>query len=84
MKTNVIDVLTVSREKLLSFKDSYIYHGSHELFDVCKPKQAHCETHNTENEQFAICGSDEIRFAMFCFLQVANRKFFMVCIIYRQ
>lgn len=70
------DALIISREKLLNLKNTYIYHGSHELFDVCKPQQAHCETHNKENEQFAIYGSDEIRFAiLFAFYKLPRENF---------
>ena len=51
-------------EEIFDMKDKYIFHGSHSLFKICKPKQAHCDTHAKENELNAIYGSDDINFAV--------------------
>ena len=71
-----VKVENLSKEELLSLKDDYIYHGSHTLFDVCKPQQSHCETHAVENEQNAIYGSDNILFSiLFAFRKLPSEHF---------
>lgn len=57
------DVEILTKKELLKLNGKYIFHGSHALFDVCKPHKASCGSHKKENEQNAIYGSDNLTFA---------------------
>ncbi len=71
-----IKVKEITKEKLLLLKNRFIFHGSHTLFNVCKPHQARCETKKQENEQFAIYGSSCLEFALlFAFEKLPRNKF---------
>lgn len=75
-KKDKIAVKKISKTELLLLKDKYIFHGSHALFDVCKPHQAKCETKRKENEQFAIYGSSSLEFAiLFAFEKLPKTKY---------
>ena len=75
-KKDKIAVKEISKTELLLLKDKYIFHGSHVLFDVCKPHQARCNSKNAENEQFAIYGSSSLEFAiLFAFEKLPKTKF---------
>ena len=73
---NDILVSKCPKQELLKLKNKYIFHGSHSLFDVCKPQKAKCDTHAKENELNAIYGSDDINFAvLFAFEKLPKEHF---------
>lgn len=59
-----MDILIKKREDLEKMVGEYIFHGSVNLFDIAKPHKAKCDTKNPKNEQFAIYGSTDLRFAV--------------------
>lgn len=66
---------TISKDELISLNGKYIFHGSHTLFDVCKPHLAKCESKRPENEHFAIYGSNNLTFALlFAFEKLPKNK----------
>lgn len=65
-----------SKQELKELKDKFIFHGSHHLFDICKPQKAKCDTHAKENELTAIYGSDDINFAvLFAFQKLPKEHY---------
>lgn len=73
---DMIDVEILSKEELLMLSGKYIFHGSHALFEVCKPHKAQCGTHMAENEQTAIYGSDDLNFSvLFAFEKLPSEHF---------
>lgn len=73
----------ITRDKLFKLKDKYIFHGSSKLFDKAKPHQAKCDTKNPLNEQVAVYGAKDLRFAIiFAFEKLPKTNFSWAAINY--
>lgn len=59
-----MEVKKTTREELFKLGDKYIFHGSPILFNKAKPHRSKCDSKNPLNEQNAIYGSDDLRFAI--------------------
>lgn len=66
----------ISRKELFKIENDYIFHGSPTLFTVGKPHKAKCDTKNPSNEQNAIYGANDLRFAIiFSFEKLPRENF---------
>jgi len=64
----------ISRENLFKLENDYIFHGSPKLFDVAKPHHAKCDSKNPLNEQTAIYGANDLRFAIIFAFEKSPRQ----------
>lgn len=66
----------IKKEDLFKLEKEYIFHGSPFLFEIGKPHKAKCNTKNPLNEQTAIYGANDLRFAIiFAFEKLPREKF---------
>ena len=73
----------ITRDELFKLKDKYIFHGSSKLFDKAKPQQAKCVTKNPLNEQLAVYGAKDLRFAIiFAFEKLPKSNFSWAAVNY--
>lgn len=71
-----MEIEKITREELLKLEKDYIFHGSPTLFKKAKPHQAKCVTKNPLNEQVAVYGSNNLRFAIiFAFEKLPKQCF---------
>lgn len=59
-----IKIEKISRDDLFKLENDYIFHGSPFLFEICKPHKAKCDSKNPSNEQTAIYGANNLKFAI--------------------
>lgn len=66
----------ITRDELFKLENDYIFHGSPKLFEIGKPHKAKCDTKNPLNEQTAIYGANDLRFAIiFAFEKLPRERF---------
>ncbi len=76
-------VSKITRDELFKLKDKYVFHGSTMLFNKAKPQQAKCDTKNPLNEQVAVYGAKDLRFAIiFAFEKLPKQNFSWAAVNY--
>ena len=76
VKESNMQVEKIKRDELFKLEKEYIFHGSPKLFEIGKPHKAKCNTKNPVNEQNAIYGANDLRFAIiFAFEKLPSERF---------
>jgi len=55
-----MEIEKIPKNKLLLLNKKYVFHGSPNFFDICKPNKANCDTKNPASECFAIHGCEYV------------------------